>query len=354
MFDLNKKMRLTTIMICCLVLNACRTNKENPELEDLPQQINSIIAGSGFNGVIFVAKDSLVWYAKAEGLADFETGQRLGLNDQFVIGSVSKQITAVLVLQEFEKGTLKLEDKLGEYLGEIDQAWANEISIHQLLVHTHGITALNQPLAFEPVSQFQYSQLGYDLLARILEKVANRSFEDISSALFLKHGLSHTFHPEQEGYTSLVKGYTEEDNAQLVYASNSLQNYPAAGSFISTAGDLIKWNYLLHSHQLVRSETLALMKNRYTTRGHPIFGTVEYGYGLLFRAGEANLEIGALGYAPGFVSAAYYYPQSRLNLVVLENTARHLNDFSETFKVHLDLMQVLKAATDPKLEATTN
>ncbi|WP_371195460.1 hypothetical protein [Glaciecola sp. SC05] len=63
---------------------------------------------------------------------------------------------------------------------------------------------------------------------------------------------------------------------------------------------------------------------------------------MLFKKCEAEIEIGALGYAPGFVSALYYYPTDKLHLVVLENVARRQSTFSETFKVHLDFMQALK------------
>ena len=179
------------------------------------------------------------------------------------------------------------------------------------------------------------------MLAQILESVTNKSFQELSQTLFTLYNLNNTFHPESDAYKNLVKGYVEE-NESLEFTPNSLRNYAAAGSFISTAEDLIKWNYLLHSNQLLKSESLELMKTRYATRNHPIFNTIEYGYGLLFKNGEQNIQIGALGYAPGFVSAAYYYPKSQLNLVVLENTARTLNDFTETFKVHIELMNLLE------------
>jgi len=87
------------------------------------------------------------------------------------------------------------------------------------------------------------------------------------------------------------------------------------------------------------------MKTKFATRIHPIFGTVEYGYGLLFKDGEENIQIGALGYAPGFVSACYYYPQSKLNVSVLQNTATNLDDFKKTFKVHTELMELIKKQT---------
>jgi len=328
------------LLICC----SCQPNKKGGEIkyDKLNTKIDRLISNTDFNGVIAIAKDTSLIYSKAIGFSDFENKKNLKLNDQFVIGSISKQITAVLILREYEKGTIRLEDKIAQYLKEIEQAWAKDISVHHLLMHTHGIIELNQPLEFEPGTQFKYSQLGYELLAQILQSITNQSFHEISEELFVLYGLNNSFHPKSKDYKNLVKGYTEEGSGNLMFSSNSLYNYAAAGSFISNAEDLVKWNYLLHSKQLLKKETLELMKTRYATRNHPIFETIEYGYGLLFKEGENNVQIGALGYAPGFVSASYYYPESKLNLIVLENAARNLNDFKETFKVHLKLMSEIK------------
>jgi len=151
----------------------------------------------------------------------------------------------------------------------------------------------------------------------------------------------NTFHPENKNYKNLVKGY-EEINGLLRFSENSLVEYVAAGGFISTVKDLKKWNQLLHTEQLVSKETLALMKTKYATRKHPIFGEIDYGYGLLFKDGEQNIEIGALGYVPGFPSACYFYPKSKINVIVLENTALNLANFKNTFGVHTAIMTLTK------------
>ncbi len=139
-----------------------------------------------------------------------------------------------------------------------------------------------------------------------------------------------------------MKGYEEAETGKLEFATNSLENYAAAGSFISNAEDLSKWNELLYSGKLVTKPTLALMKKPYATRIHPIFEQIEYGYGLLFKDGENDTQIGALGYAAGFVSACYHYPKTNMNLIVLGNTARNLHDFKVTFQVPTELMELVK------------
>ena len=331
-------------MLTFSLLISCQTSNkiEKDHFTDLTSKVDSIINEHKFNGVLLISTDSCTIYSSANGYSNLETKSKISLNDQFVIGSISKQITAVLILRAYEKRRIGLNDTIGKYLLEIDQPWMKKVTVHQLLTHTHGIVDLDKPLAFKQGSKFHYSQLGYELLAQLLEKVSGKTFKDLSTELFNQYGLKNTFHPNNKVYRNLVEGYEENENGTLEYTEHSLYNYAAAGSFISNVNDLTKWNQLLHSESLIKKETLELMKTKYATRMHPIFGAVEYSYGLLFKDGEQDIQIGALGYAPGFVSACYYYPQTKLNLIVLGNTANNLDDFKQTFVVHTEIMQLIK------------
>ncbi|WP_341228190.1 serine hydrolase domain-containing protein [uncultured Arcticibacterium sp.] len=309
----------------------------------LAEEVELIVNNSEFNGVVLISQNNEQSLLKAKGFADIEKRVPLKTSDLFVIGSISKQITAVLILKEFEKGSITLHDPISKYL-KLAQPWSNTITIHHLLTHTHGIVDVNQDLAFEVGSQFQYSQLGYELLANILEKVKGQSFQEISTAFFRENGLMKTFHPADTTYSDLVKGYIQNSDSTFTFETTSLENYVPAGALISNVEDLQLWNKLLYSGVLVNFETLELMKTRYATREHPIFGKVEYGYGLLFKDGQANVEVGAFGYAPAFVSACYYYPEIKTSIVVLENVARNLEDFKKTFAVHSEIMALAKQA----------
>jgi len=340
-------MKFSILILAFAFLSSSQTfgQQKTENYADLTANINSIIANNSFNGVVFLTEDSTTLYSKAIGYSDLKKKTPLTINDQFVIGSISKQITAVLVLREYEKGKIRLENKINDYLIDSKQAWSKEVTIHQLLTHTHGIIALDAPLEFKQGSQFHYSQLGYELLAQILEKVTGKTFEKLATELFNEYELKNTFHPKNKRYKHLVKGYEENENGVLEFTPNSLSNYVAAGAFISNVADLNKWNRLLYSGKLVKKETLELMKTKYATRIHPVFETIDYGYGLLFKDGEQNLQIGAFGYAPGFVSACYFYPQTNRNLIILENTGNNLDDFKKTFKVHTEIMELIKKQT---------
>lgn len=338
-------MKLGLFFFCFCLIVACNETATDYKFstKNLGSSIDTLINKRNFNGVILITQGKKTLYSTTKGFSDLVAQTPLALEDQFVIGSVSKQITAVLVLQAFEQGKLQLEDNLHTFLPKIEQSWAKTVTVHHLLTHTHGITAIEAPLAFEQGSKFQYSQLGYHLLAQILETIYGESFQKLVTKLFDKNKLKHSYHPNNKTYKQLVKGYEQVENGELLFTEHSLRNYAAAGSFISTAQDLNQWNQLLHKGKLVKKETLELMKTKYATRSHPIFSTIDYGYGLLFQDGEQEeIQVGALGYAPGFVTACYYYPAVDVSLVILENTARHLNDFRKTFEVHTLIMEDIK------------
>lgn len=302
--------------------------------------IDSVLNVDDFNGVVLVMQNNDTLFLKARGFNDLEKEIELSENDQFVIGSISKQITAVLILQAFEKGQLSLDDTLNAYFDTIQQSWIDEVTVHHLLTHTHGITALDAPTEFEPGSQFHYSQLGFELLAQILEKSTGQTFEALSADLFDRCEMDNSCHPKSNKTNSLVKGYEENEAGTMVFSDASFENYVAAGGFVSTAKDLARWNTLLHSGRLVTDETFALMKTPFATRNHPVFDEVKYGYGLLFKAGEEDYQIGALGYTPGFASASYYYPKSKSQIVVLSNAVKQLEDFKSVFKVHRAIINI--------------
>jgi CubicO group peptidase (beta-lactamase class C family) len=344
--------QISLLLTSYLVLFSCTSsNTEKASQDQTFIEIDSLVESvlpHAFNGIIVLSKGDSILYHKERGYADIEQKDTLNLKHQFVIGSISKQITAVLILQAYEDSLLQLETPIAQYLPELTMSWKDSINIHHLLTHKHGIQALDKALLFHAGNQFQYSQLGYELLAQILEEVHQQSFVDISSSLFQEHGLKNTFHPQNKAYRNLVKGYTENENGKLLYETQSFQNYVPAGAFISTAQDLIKWNLLLHHGKLLKAKTFQLMTIKQATRQHPIFNAIDYGYGLTFKANEQNFQIGALGFAPGFVSSNFYFPMQNISVVVLENVAANLPDFRQTFHYHTSIIHLSKEALNIK------
>ncbi|MES2288011.1 MAG: serine hydrolase domain-containing protein [Bacteroidota bacterium] len=314
---------------------------------DIASQIDSLIATKTekpFNGIIVISQNGETKYSKIFGYSNFENKTPLKENDQFVIGSISKQITAVVVLQEFEKGHIKLDVAIRNYLPELTMTWADTITIHQLLTHTHGIKKLDKPLAFIAGTQFAYSQIGYDLLATIVERTSKRSFADLSTELFEKCKMKNTFHPDLHKHLNLVNGYAEQEDGSIIIEKGSLENYAAAGSFVSDASDLILWDENLFGGKLLLKSTFQLMttKQKYATREHPIFGKIDYGYGITIDSKDSILQYGQTGFAPGFVSMNFYFPASKTSVVVLENIAWDFNDLKKTFYFQIQILKIVR------------
>jgi len=311
------------------------------------EQIDSLISvktTKPFNGVILISQKGKIKYSKVCGYSDLEKKLPLKLNDEFVIGSINKQFTAVLVLRELDKGHLNLSDPIHKYLPDLTQPWADTVTIHNLLTHTHGITELDKPTRFPVGTHFAYSQIGYDLLAKIIERTSGKSFAELSKNLFEQYGMKNTFHPDIKEYYNLVKGYTETENCKIEFENESFQNYVAAGSFISTAEDLNIWNKLFYDGKLLKKKTMRMIetKQKGAVRDHPIFGITEYGYGITIDTKENIIQFGQTGFAPGFISMNYYFPKTQTSAIVLENIAYDTDDLKKAFYYHTEILKIIR------------
>lgn len=313
----------------------------------LSSQIDSLIntkSKKPFNGIIAITKHGKVQYFKIKGFADNAKKIPLKRNNQFVIGSISKQFTAALILRAFDAGKIELHTPINKYLPNLNVSWADSVTIHQLLTHTHGITALNKPLSFKAGTQYAYSQIGYDLIAQILESVNKKSFAELSNELFKKCGMLNTFHPNLKKYKNLVKGYSEQENGNLIFETATFENYPAAGGFISTVDDLIKWNEWLYSGKLFKPATFQQMQTKQpvAVRQHSLFGKTEYGYGITVDDKEGLLQLGQTGYTPGFISMNFYFPETQTNLIILDNFVWHPEELDKAFRYHTEILKYVR------------
>lgn len=109
--------------------------------QSVEQKMDALVAAytedNKFNGVALVAHKGKVVFAKAYGYRDAEAKAKHAVNDIFQIGSITKQITAAVIMQLHEEGKLSLQDKLSKYFTGFKHG--DEITIEQLLTHTSGI-----------------------------------------------------------------------------------------------------------------------------------------------------------------------------------------------------------------------
>jgi D-alanyl-D-alanine carboxypeptidase len=316
---------------------------------ELKKEVDAILKSrpdNPFNGIVLIKEADSIVYSSVQGYSDIEKMELLSMESQFVTGSISKQFTAVLALQEIDKMHLRLDDKIGKYLTSLKQSWKDSVTVYQLLTHTHGIVSLHEPLQFEPGSRMDYpngNNIGYQLLSEIIEKCSGKGFDVLSMELFHRCGMNGTFHPSVKQYKQLASGYTQTDDGNIVFDKPGFDVSPAAGSFVSTAGDLIIWNEQLHGGKLLKSSSYKLMTTiqPHVIRQHPVWGVTEYGLGMTICDKENLLQLGQTGLVPGFASMDFYFPEQQISVVLLQNLV-YKGSTKDKFYYHTQISALLR------------
>ncbi len=110
-----------------------------------------------FSGTVLVSQHNRVIFKKGYGLANREWNIPNAPNVKFRLGSITKQFTSMLVMQQVAKGSIKLDGHLSDYLPYYRQDTGSKITISQLLAHTSGIPSYtDDPKFFSDVSRNAY------------------------------------------------------------------------------------------------------------------------------------------------------------------------------------------------------
>ena len=192
------------------------TGKTDPRLSSFDEMMTAFMAEKGCPGAaVAVGNGAKVLYSRGFGQADVENRKPVLPTSRFRIASVSKPFTAVAILQLAEKGKLKLSDKVFSILkaeplkGQKPDPRLKKVTILHLLYHTGGWDRgvsfdpmfrpvqfaqqlgidppagpdaivqcmMGVPLDFEPGERYAYSNFGYCLLGRVIEKLTGQTYE---------------------------------------------------------------------------------------------------------------------------------------------------------------------------------
>ncbi len=284
-----------------------------------------------------------VLYRHARGMASLELGIPLEADMVLNLASVTKQFTAIAILILFEQGQLDLDDPIEAHIPEFP-ASDPAITIQHLLSHTSGIinyTSLPEwlpliredispdglinlfrakPLPFPPGQRFDYSNSGYALLGRIIERVSGMTYGDfIGKAIFNKLGMRSSRYDNQRTVVPrLAPGYDQENGTFVPAKYISRSHIYSAGALMSTVDDLQTWDESLYTDQLLKLETL----NRAFTPFRLCDGaSAGYGYGWAVGDFGGQPWIEHTGGMNGFSSHATRLPQERIFVAVLSNQA---------------------------------
>lgn len=291
---------------------------------------------------VLVAKHGQIIYKKAFGSADLELNVTLNPDMVFNLASITKQFTAVAILQLVEQGKISLQDSLQKFIPDFPSK-GHIITIENLLTHTSGIkdymqidypnsymerldyrpkqlidSFKNFALEFEPGTKFSYSNSGYYLLGYIIEKITGKRYQSyVQDNLLTPLGLIHTYF-DSAGIVipNRVNGYQKDDTVfkNADYWSPTIEY--AAGGLISNVDDLFKWHNGLYSYRILKKENL---QKAFTSFQLKDGTSTDYGYGWFLKTSNGIKSIEHAGGIPGFITNEIYFPAEDIFIAILCN-----------------------------------
>jgi CubicO group peptidase (beta-lactamase class C family) len=324
---------------------------------------------------ILIARKGQIIYEKAFGSANLELGVPLQPDMVFRIGSITKQFTAIAILQLVEKGKISLQDSVQQYIKDFPSK-SYTITIENLLTHTAGLndyasygdTTNNPyierhdftseqiikyfdyiPLEFKPGTKYSYSNSNYALLAYIIEKVSGMDYHKYMEENVIKAaGLTSTMYAvENTIVPKRVSGYTRDKGFYENTEYQTLSMGYGCGDLLSTVEDLNKWNSALLAYKLVKKETL---EKAFTPFKLNDGSYSKYGYGWFIDTVSGSKCIHHEGQVSGFIAVEEYFPQQDMFLSILTNvkSGEDTTDFSnKRFRL---FEKITDAALGNKLE----
>lgn len=307
----------------------------------LDAAIESALASRhGVGASVAVVENGRIALARGYGRPAVDSTSAASDDTMFAVGSVTKQFTSAAILLLAEAGKLSVDDKVAKYYPGLTRA--SDITLLDLMNHVSGYRdyypldfvdrrmmkpiaadALLQhyagaPLDFEPGTRWSYSNTGFILLGRIVEKVSAQPLASfLSERIFTPLGMSHTAFEPTGSDRRLARGYTAFALAPLEPAVREASGWiGGAGGIYSTAGDLARWDLALMEGHVLTPASWALMTRPRTLADGTSTG---YGCGLgISKRGSATVLVHG-GAVSGFIATNMMVPDTKSAVVVLLN-----------------------------------
>ena len=330
--------KASVFLFLILFTSQAFTQDKSQIIEDL---IKKYYDYGQFNGSILVTENGKVILSKGYGYAEMEWKNPNTPDTKFRLASITKQFTAMLIMQLVEKGQISLDGKISDYLPYYRKDIGEKVTVQQLLTHTSGIyNYTNDPevmqnrvrdnmsveelvvnlcskeLDFEPGTKYNYSNSGYVILGAIIEEVTGKKYEDVlKENIFIPLKMTNSgYDHNSEIIENRASGYdkTMEGFIHSRYIDMSIPF--SAGALYSTVNDMFLWDQALYTDKLVSKETL-----------QQIFTPHLEGYGFGWHI--SDVEIGNLkknlithsGGIFGFNTIIMRFPEDNSCIVILNN-----------------------------------
>lgn len=356
--------RLSVIIVTVVCMSGASVSRVHAQapaqcaaLSETLEAVGAAALAAGSPGlVVGISRPEDPPLIRAWGKADVELDAPLTASSVFRIASLTKQFTAALVMALVQEGRVGLDDPVRSHLPE--QTWLGEITVYQLLVQTSGlpdyagdpdgeaskassrtsedmmawIGRLAGRPDFAPGERWAYSNSNYVVLGALVERVTGQSFDQALTARVLSPAglVSTAVDDPRELVPQRVHGYSRRQG-QLMNAAWIHPSIPGpAGSLLSTAEDLLRWNEALYSGVILSQGSQARMidpgrlaDGRTTRFGMPQAWQdglrADYAMGLFVSDSDLGPRVWHSGDIDGFVTWMAHYPDADVTIVMLQN-----------------------------------
>ena len=265
--------------------------------------------------------------------------------------SIAKPMTAIAVLQLYEKGLIDLNAPIQTYIPDFPKKEKGTITVKHLLNHSSGVSAYqsvdemqstkefatltdamnvfkDRPLLGTPGVEEFYTSYGYVVLGVLIERVSGQTYED-----YMKENIWQKADMQNTGVEKA--GATYKNKSQLYHRSNkrkirqskkpnNLSNRVPGGGFYSTTEDIVKFGQAVIDHKLISEETTKLMLQKHDVKydGNP------YAFGWFLYGQEPNRSelFGHGGEQTGVSAQLMIVPSRNIVIVIMSNTSGSYDD----------------------------
>jgi CubicO group peptidase (beta-lactamase class C family) len=335
-----------------------------PAQEEVASLIEAYLEeAEGFSGAIMVAQNGKPIFMQGYGPIGGDTEGLIDVNTLFDIGSITKPFTATAILTLVDQGKLAVQDPLSTYFPELGSDKAG-ITIHQLLTHSSGLpSALGDDYAaisreafvqkmqeaellFAPGTGYEYSNVGYTLLAMILEDLSGKSYDTYlrENLLYRSKMLMTGYQPQGVEYMPIAHG-VQKDGTDLGTpldqnwdGSEPYWHLKGNGGLLSSASDMFRFYLALREDLFLMGESVKAQFSPHVDEGGGSF----YGYGwVVLDGGQHVTHNGGNGI---FRADFHWFPQEDLALFAVSNDAR-----VPLFRISEDLVAIARGE-EPSLQ----
>ncbi len=289
--------------------------------------------------VCVVHNDQDIVFSHSEGLGD-DQGAQLSPDSTFRIASITKQFTAVAILQLIDAGKLTVDAKISNILSDLPD-YCLDITIHHLLTHTSGLhdydSATNldslkrfvdqdvvitlrqfNNLEFIPGSSYHYSNAGYCLLALVIAEISGMSYKEyLKNNIFDKTNMHNAQVGTDPDITNRVFGYSWDNSTWVRHDQDTFTHTEGDGGIYASALNLTKWQNALYKNISLTSESsLGSMTTPHTPTN---YDSESYGYGIAITSINDTPCYLHHGVSSGFENALFYLPKYQISVALLSN-----------------------------------